>query len=153
MRASEWLNMINQKISEVIVYEEDTLLTDQNFQAFSGNLSFRNLFLHRLVDAEKKFSGTAKDQIRNMISQYGLRNEALKKLNQKKTHLIAGGIQELTVMSSEEAPAKIASFLSHPSAQVYQEAQYAMVGLKGFEGLEVLNTALGTISGAGVYAC
>ncbi|MCJ8152715.1 hypothetical protein MKJ01_02920 [Chryseobacterium sp. SSA4.19] len=146
LRVSEWLGMINEKISEVIVYADEKSVPDQNFQAFSGNLIFRNLFLHKLVDAEKKFSGTARDQIKNLFSQYDLQKEAFKKLNQKKAHLIAGGIQELTVMESEEALAKISSFLIHPSPHVYQEAQYAMVNLKGFGGLEFLDTASGIIS-------
>jgi hypothetical protein len=146
LRVSDWLTLINEKISEVIVYADEKSLPDQNFQEFSGNLIFRNLFLHKLVDAEKKFSGTAKDQIKSLFSEYNLDKEALKKLNQKKAHLIAGGIQELTVMDSQEALVKISSFLLHPSPHVYQEAQYAMVNLKGFEGLEFLNTASGKIS-------
>lgn len=146
VRASGWLKIINQKISEVIVYDEDELPSDQSFRKFSENPSFRNLFLHQLVGSEKKFSGTAKNRIRDMFRQYDLHREAVKKLDQKKPHLIAGGIQELTVMDSKESLSKIASLVAHPSEQVYQEAQYAMVSLKGFEGLGFLNTTRGIIS-------
>lgn len=146
VRISEWVKVINQKISEVIVYEDQELSLDQNFMASSGNSSFRNLFLQKLVDSEKKFSGSAKIKIKNLFKEYHLQQEAAKKLDQKKPYLIAGGIQELTVMEVKESLPRISSFLSHPSPQVYQEAQYAMVSFKGFEGLYFLNTATEKIS-------
>ncbi|SDR04934.1 hypothetical protein SAMN05421664_3288 [Chryseobacterium soldanellicola] len=146
LRASVWLKIINQKISETIVYDEKEVLSDADFYKFSKIPSFRNLFLQKLIDSEKKFSGTAKDKIKDLFRQYDLHHEAKKKLYQKKAYLIAGGIEELTVMDSKEDATKISTFLSHPSSQVYQEAQYAMVSLKGFEGLDFLNTAKHTIS-------
>ncbi|WBV58071.1 HEAT repeat domain-containing protein [Chryseobacterium daecheongense] len=146
VRISGWMKVINQKISEVIVYEDEEVALDQNFVLLSRSPSFRNLFLQKLVDSEKKFSGAAKIKIKNLFKEYNLRQEAAKKLDQKKTYLIAGGIQELTVMNAKEDLPKISSFLSHPSAQVYQEAQYAMVSFKGFEGLDFLSTASGIIS-------
>lgn len=146
VRLSGWLKMIDQKISEAIVYDEDETPADPVFAAYSGNSSFRNVFLHRLVDSEKKFSGAAKNKIKTLFKQYHLEHEAIKKLDQKKPYMIAGGIQELTVMDAREALPKIDSFVSHPSAQVYQEAQYAMVSFKGFGGLDFLDTASGKIS-------
>lgn len=146
MRVSGWLKMIDAKISEAIVYDEQEIPSDPGFKKLSDNLSFRNIFLNKLVDSEKKFSGSAKERIKDLFRQYNLHREAMEKLEQKSPYLIAGGIQELTVMDSKEALPKISSFLSHPSEQVYQEAQYAMVSFKGFEGLEFLNTAAGKIS-------
>jgi hypothetical protein len=146
VRLSGWLEIINQRISEVIVYDEQDLPDNLAFERFTGNSSFRNLFLQRLVDSEKKFSGMAKDKIRGLFSRYGLHHEAEQKLRRKKAFLIAAGIQELTVMDSRDDLSGISGFLSHPASQVYQEAQYAMVSLKGFEGLSFLDTASGKIS-------
>lgn len=146
VRMAGWLKVINRKISEAIVYEDEDVPADHGFAVFSVNSSFRNLFLHSLVDSEKKFSGAAKDKIKNLFTQYNLQREAFKKLDHKKPYLIAGGIRELTVMDAREAFPKIASFVSHPSVKVYQEAQYAMVSFKGFEGLGFLNTASVKIS-------
>ncbi|WP_336963328.1 HEAT repeat domain-containing protein [Chryseobacterium contaminans] len=146
MRVSGWIKIIDAKISEAIVYDEQELSSDIHFKKLADNSSFRKLFLNKLVDSEKKFSGSAKERIKDLFKQYGLYREAMHKLEQKKTYLIAGGIQELTVMDSKEAVPKIASFLSHSSEQVYQEAQYAMVSLKGFDGLGFLSTASGKIS-------
>ena len=146
IRLSGWMQIINEKISEVIVYDESDQPDNPAFQQFSANPSFRNLLLQKLVDSEKKFSGMAKDKIKDLFNKYGLHREAEKKLGQKKAFLIAGGIQEFTVMDSKDALPRISGFLSHASSEVYQEAQYAMVSLKGFEGLGFLETAKGRIS-------
>lgn len=146
IQAFRWSEVINKKISEVIVYDKEEIPANSSFSAASGSASFRNLFLQRLAESEKKFSGAAQNKLKDLFQEYNLQEEALKKLNQKKEHIIAGGIQELTAMQVEEALPKIATFLTHPSAQVYQEAQYAMVNFKGFEGLHFLNSISSKIS-------
>ncbi|WP_126650709.1 HEAT repeat domain-containing protein [Chryseobacterium aureum] len=146
VHTSRWSEMINKRISEVIVYGENTTSVDQNFSEASGNSLFRNLFLQKLAESEKKFSGTAQDELKTLFHEYGLQEEAMKKLNQKKEYLIAGGIQELTAMNVQDALPKISPFLTHPSAQVYQEAQYTMVNFKGFEGLYFLSSISTKIS-------
>ena len=146
VQAFRWSEVVNKKISEVIVYGEEEISADTNFSTVSSSPSFRNLFLQKLAESEKKFSGAAQNKLKDLFQEYGLQEEALKKLNQKKEHIIAGGIQELTAMHVEEALPKISTFLTHPSAQVYQEAQYAMVNFKGFEGLHFLNTISSKIS-------
>jgi hypothetical protein len=131
--------MIDEKVSEAIVYGPEDKKDDEIFNTYSQESTFRNLFLERLVASEKKFSGGAQDEIKKIFTDYNLENEALKKIEQKKPHLIAEGIQELTAMKIETAVPKIMPFLTHPSSQVYQEAQYAMVVFKGFQGLHFLN--------------
>lgn len=139
VRRAGWSEVINKKISDVIVYADDEVPEDIYFKALAVNTAFRNLFLEKLVDSEKKFSGVAKNKITDLFTEYDLRKEAVKKLNQKKAYLIARGIRELTVMQVQDAIPKIEQYLSHPSPQVYHEAQYAMVRFKGFEGLHFLD--------------
>ncbi|MDQ0595068.1 hypothetical protein QFZ37_003437 [Chryseobacterium ginsenosidimutans] len=139
VRVSRWSEIINKKITKVIVYE-DEVSADHDFILASKSPLFRNLFLQKLVDSEKKFSGVAQNKIKYLFEEYNLKGDALKKLQQKKPYLIAGGIQELTAMNAEDSLPEISRFLSHPSPQVYQEAQYALVNFKGFEGLHYLDT-------------
>jgi len=146
VRTAGWLKVIDEKISGVIVYAEDEVPEHKQFELLSGNASFRNMLLEKLVDSEKKFSGSAKDKIRSLFKDYHLRNESVNKLKQKKPHLIARGIHELTVMDVDGAVPEISRFLSHPSVQVYQEAQYAMVRFNGFKGLQFLDTFPSRIS-------
>ena len=141
-----WSTIINRKISEVIVYAEDDLPEDPQFEAHIVKSPFRNLFLLKLVDSEKKFSGAAKIKIKELFKDYKLKKEAMGKLDQKKAYLIARGIRELTVMDVMDAEPKIAAFLQHSSRQVYQEAQYAMVRFEGFGGLQFLDTFPSRIS-------
>ena len=143
----KWSQEIDHKVSEAIVYGgEEVETTSDSFGRFSNNSSFRDLFLEKLVDSEKKFSGAAQNEISKLFQDYNLEKETLKKLNQKKPYLIAGGIQEVASMRVESAVPKIASFLNHPSPLVYQEAQYAMVSFKGFDGLQFLDSVSNKIS-------
>lgn len=143
----KWSQEIDHKVSEAIVYGgEEAETTSDSFSRFSNNSSFRDLFLEKLVDSEKKFSGAAQNEISKLFQDYNLEKETLKKLNQKKPYLIAGGIQEVASMRVESAVPKIASFLNHPSPLVYQEAQYAMVSFKGFDGLQFLDSVSNKIS-------
>lgn len=142
----EWSDLIDEKVSDAIVYGEDRKDTAKGLSGLLKFSSFRNLFLEKLVDSEKKFSGGARLEIRKIFDDYDLRKDALLRLRQRKPYLIAGGIQELTTMQVADALPEIEVFLSHPSPQVYQEAQYAMVVFKGFEGLHFLDTNTHKIS-------
>lgn len=146
IRISGWSEIINKKITKVIVYEEDGEPADQDFETANKSPLFRNLFLQKLVDSEKKFSGAAKDTIKHLFEQYKLKDDAFKKLSQKKPHLVARGIQELTAMNVQESLPEISKFLAHASPQVYQEAQYTLVNFKGFEGLHYLDTIQSVLS-------
>jgi len=136
----EWSDLIDEKVSDSIVYGEDLKNKDRGLNDLLRFSSFRNLFLQKLVDSEKKFSGGAQLEIRKIFDDYDLKKDAFRRLHQKKPYLIAGGIQELTTMQVTEALSEIEAFLIHPSPQVYQEAQYAMVTFKGFEGLHFLDS-------------
>lgn len=146
VRATAWSGIIDKKISEVIVYDDDEIPVNPQFNILALRKPFKIIFLQRLVESEKKFSGAAKNKIKDLFKEYNLRDVALNKLDQNKPYLIAQGILELAVMDHEEAAPKISLFLSHPLQQVYLEAQYAMVRLKGFEGLNFLDTFSSKIS-------
>ncbi|MCQ4035292.1 HEAT repeat domain-containing protein [Kaistella montana] len=143
---SEWSRLIDEKVSEAIVYGKEEETDSEEFLKVSHGSAFRELFLEKLVSTEKKFSGIAQEEIKDLFETYNLSKEAYSKLSQKKPHLIAGGIQELTAMKVDAALPKIESFLKHPSTMVYQESQYAMLAFKGFKGLSFLNNISHDIS-------
>ncbi|PRD56671.1 hypothetical protein C5749_05420 [Sphingobacterium gobiense] len=142
----EWSVMIENKIADAIVYSHEERSSDEMFDLYSKKSPFRYLFLEKLVASKKKFSGSAQQTIQQLFIDYNLQIEALQKLKKKKAHLIAVGIQELTVMEMAVYLPQISVFLKYPSSQVYQEAQYAMVVFKGFDGLSFLNEFSYTIS-------
>ena len=136
----KWSAAINDKVLSAIVYDGNFNGGSDVLQPFHNNASFRHLFLEKLVDSEKKFSGAANQQINKLFVDYKLEKEAFKKLRQRSPARIAGGIKELSAMRVEKALPEIAGYLTHPSPIVYQEAQYAMIKLQGFDGLQFLDT-------------
>ncbi|WP_027377374.1 HEAT repeat domain-containing protein [Kaistella palustris] len=134
-----WGAVIDEKISSVIIYGADETAANPAFNQRLQNVYFEQLFLEKLVKAERKFSGTAKRDLKTLYERHGLARESLRKLQQKKPHLIVGAIQEMTAMQVESALPQIETFLTHPFHLVYEEAQYSSVHFKGFEGLQFLN--------------
>ncbi len=135
-----WTQIIEHKIMKTIVGSDDSDNSDVKFATYIREPSFRKLFLHLLINAERKFSGVAKQSIAKLFSDFKLEDEAWRKLRQREAYLIAGGIQELAAMSVHEAIPTILTKLNDPRPAVYQEAQYALVSFKGYEGLSFLNT-------------
>lgn len=135
----KWSLVIDQKLSETIVDSESQKPQDPLFDEYSKASSFRNLFLEKLVASKKKFSGSAQNEIKRLYINYDLEKESLSNLKQKQAYRIAGGIQGLTAMQMEQHLHLISGFLTHPSPQVYQEAQYAMLTFQGFKGLDFLD--------------
>lgn len=134
-----WAAIIQRKITEAIVDGADQLPEDHSFALHLREPSFRHYFLAALVSSGRKFTGKAKVEVNNLFNVFSLEDDALAKIRSKKNYLIAGGIQELTAMKVQHALPQIVSFLNHPDRQVYQEAQYAIVSFKGFEGLFFLD--------------
>src|SRR5690606_11154696 len=103
------------EISHAIVNEDEGAAALPKLDALCDKPAFRMIFLEKLVSAESKFSGMAGRVIRSLFGRYGLEKEALKKLNQKRPFLIAGGIQELTSIQVEKALPAISGYLQNPS--------------------------------------
>lgn len=141
-----WATIIQQKITEAIVDGAANMPHDASFALHLEEPSFRRYFLATLVSSERKFTGKARDEVKHLFKVFNLEDEAWRKIRSKRGYLIAGGIQELTAMKVEAALPKITDFLNHPKRQVYQEAQYAIVSFKGFEGLFFLNELQHTLS-------
>lgn len=146
MQRENWSAVIDQTIVGAIISDKKESASISNNAAVMRKPGFRELFLEKLVAAERKFSGSAGEAVKELFYLHGLQKEAYGKLDQKKYHLIAGGIQELSAMKVTEALPKIESFLNHHAAEVYQEAQYAVLIFRGFEGLGFMNTVSHKIS-------
>lgn len=134
-----WATIIRQIITDAIVEGTEPLPQDTSFSLYLKIPSFRRYFLSTLVSAERKFTGKAREEVGRLFKVFNLEEEAWEKMRSKRDYLIAGGIQELTAMRVERALPQISDFLKHPQRQVYQEAQYAIVRFKGFEGLFFLD--------------
>jgi hypothetical protein len=134
-----WRQIIEYKIMETIVGGDENSDRDREFAEYLKEPSFRALFLDVLVDSDRKFSGGAKQSINRLFHDFKLEDEAWRKLRHRKAYLVAGGVQELAAMNVEPAIPEITAKLNDPRTAVYQEAQYAIVSFKGYEGLGFLD--------------
>ncbi|MDQ1150215.1 HEAT repeat domain-containing protein [Sphingobacterium zeae] len=134
-----WREIIEYKIMETIVGNDDRSDSDKEFAEHLKEPSFRALFLDVLVDSDRKFSGGAKQSINRLFRDFELEDEAWRKLRHRSGYLVAGGVQELAAMNVEAAIPEIMAKLNDPRTAVYQEAQYAIVSFKGYEGLGFLD--------------
>lgn len=141
-----WKYIIENKITESIIMGQDSVVNDEAFGKHLQQPAFRILFLDLLVSSERKFSGSAREEIGHLFDKFQLEKEAWNNLKKKRAYRIAGGIQELTAMRVKPALATFRSLLAHPSKQVYQEAQYGIVSFNGFEGLDFLDTLIQPLS-------
>jgi hypothetical protein len=129
-----WRVKIDEIISKAIVTSEIEI-----DEVICESRPLRNQFLSALVDASRRFSGNAREEIAALFQAYDLKEEVLGKLKDRRTHWIAGGIQEAAVMELEDLVPTIHDLLSHPSPIVYQEAQFAILSFQGFDGLDFLD--------------
>jgi hypothetical protein len=135
-----WTSIIENKISESIVSGHYAIADDHSFNSHLKEYAFRDLLLGLLVTSERKFSGSARQEISFLFHRFHLEHVAWQNLKKKKNHLVVAGIQELTAMGIAQALPKLISLLKHSDKLVYQEAQYAVITFKGFVGLSFLNT-------------
>ncbi|WP_313265169.1 hypothetical protein [Sphingobacterium sp.] len=134
-----WRQIIEYKIMETIVGSDENDERDKEFAKHLKEPSFRALFLDVLVNSDRKFSGGAKQSINRLFHDFKLEEEAWRKLRHRKAYLVAGGVQELAAMNVEAAIPEITAKLTDSRTAVYQEAQYAIVSFKGYEGLGFLD--------------
>lgn len=142
----KWTKAIEHKITNAIVEGGSTLQPDLTFAPYLKARSFRNLFLSVLVSSNNRFAGSAQNEVVGLFHSFGLENDAWRKVKKKSPYLISGGIQELTTMKVNEVIPELLKLVSHPNKQVYQEAQYALVNFRGFDGLFFLDTLKTSLS-------
>lgn len=139
IRHNFWGSIIDQKVTDAIIHEAIDDTQKGAFEKFLNVQAFRDLCIQKMIEAEKKFSGSIHAVIQAFYTKYAFKADSLKKMTFRKAFTVARGIQESTAMHADEALPSIEQFLKHKDPNVYEEAQYAMVTFKGFEGLQFLS--------------
>ncbi|MHA6697549.1 HEAT repeat domain-containing protein [Chryseobacterium sp. A301] len=144
----KWLALIDSKITTAVLEYIEEMQAEESleFDSLLSSKDFRELLLHRLVQAQKKFSGSAESQILELFKDYGLEKEALQKTYSSKDYKISQGINELRSMNVESALIRMQKLAFHKSETVRHEAQLALIHFKGFDGLEFLSDIQWNIS-------
>ncbi|MFI1772875.1 hypothetical protein [Thalassobellus citreus] len=111
----------------------------ENIKVSVNNKSKRKIIINVLYDLMNEVSGEMSDSIKTFYYKTGLINDALKRLESKKWHIIAKGIGELTRFKIDEVHNNVSKFITHPKKEVRKETQLYLVSLYKFEGLSFLN--------------
>ena len=99
----------------------------------------REIIISTLLKLKNEISGEMAESIQSLYFQTNLKSYALAKLKNKKWHIIAKGIRELTLFQVKEAHDEVLKHIEHPKKEVRKEVQLYLVNLFNFEGLVFLN--------------
>lgn len=101
--------------------------------------SKRKIIISVLYNLMNEVSGEISEAIITLYYETGLIECALTRLKNKKWHIIAKGIGELTRFQIEEVQDDIIKFLKHHNREVRKEAHLYLVNLFRFKGLSFLD--------------
>lgn len=143
---NKWTIIIDDLISKAIVFGGKEAIEETDLGLYLHKKRFRNQLLESLVATTRRFSGVAIQEVIHIFDYLELKKDVFQKVNHQKDHIVAGGIQELTAMKVKNGLHLAEKHLTSTNPIVYQEAQYAMLSLKGFEGLDFFDTFTYTLS-------
>lgn len=132
---------LNTWISEALIEEDAIVITTPDWlQLYFRESSYRQYVVDSLININKNISGAAAENITAIYEQLGLKKHAIQKLKSIRSHVKARGIYELYMMGRKEAMLEIAKYTDSDNDIVRIEAQIAMVGFMGYEGLSFLGS-------------
>lgn len=100
----------------------------------------REGLIDNLITIRKNITGTAASRIVTLYLQLGLKEDSLKRFRSVIWHQKTKGIYELYMMDQEAELPDIYIYTNSANENVRMEAQIAIVGFQGFEGLTFLDT-------------
>ncbi len=112
---------------------------DEEIQRLLKTEPSRQQLIDKMLHARKNLSGISCDNIRTVYNILQLEVDSLTKLKQKKWHIKAKGIHELSIMDQRKHVLKIYRLINDKNELVRSEAQCALVKFYGFKGLRFLN--------------
>lgn len=141
-RAKEALNeIIDDWISDLLSEDE---IIELNVPATLRKVIkkpvYRQFLTDKLVTIKKNISGSSGRNIEVVYIESGLKDDSIKKMNTHTWHIKAKGIYELYMMDQRGMYNDILKYTNHNNKFVRREAQAAIIGFAGFEGLVFLDT-------------
>lgn len=132
---------LNEWISEALLEETAIKVEPQPWQVnYFRKEIHRQYVTDSLINVKKNLKGAASKSIVDLYLQLGLKEDSLTKLRSLVWHKKARGIYELYMMDQRDAEADIERNTNSWYEAVRAEAQTAIIGFKGFAGLEFLST-------------
>lgn len=139
-RISGWLN---QWISEALMNDDVINVSPPRWlKNYLRKEPHRQYVTDNLINIKQNISGSVDENISALYKKLGLREDSVKKLHSRLWYLKARGIYELYMMGQEDMLPDIQELTNSRNEQVRMEAQTAIVGFKGFNGLSFLKTLI-----------
>lgn len=130
---------ISQALLEESVDDYQTYIT-AGFSRYIKNEKNRQFTIDQLINSKKNLTGNAAQNIIKLYKSLNLEIDSLQKLRSPKWYKIAKGIYELYMMHQIQVQSEILKYTNSKNEYIRMEAQTAVVGFLGFDGLAFLNT-------------
>lgn len=132
---------LNDWISDMLTmqsFEEIIIPTD--LQQYLIKPRNRQFVIENLINIKKNLTGIAAEHIIKLYEHVGLKKDSIKSFNSMVWHEKAKGIYQLYMMNQKNEMPDIFNHTDSGNEYVRMEAQTAIIGFKGFEGLSFLDT-------------
>ncbi len=143
-RLEEWREKLMDTLQDTIYFEPSenapaVIPINSTTTRLLRQPAFRQLLIDELVQGRKGLAGASAANLVTLFRQLGLDALSAQKLQSRKWHLKALGIQELAAMDQRQYLARIYRLTNAKHELVRMEAQSAIVQLYGFDGLRFLD--------------
>lgn len=135
--------ILNDWVGHILIHHAEKNEEFENIQKalkkIVKNKASHQFIISELIKLKKSFAGDAALRIVQLYEELQLLKVSLKKIQSKKWHLIAQGIQELHQMNQIQYIPLLESFADHTNEFIRNESQVGLINLKGMQGLLFLN--------------
>lgn len=128
---------ISEHIAEGI---DDDFSIPDNIAKNLRKKDFREFTVDKLITIKKNLDGSGAKIIIELYNRLGLFNDSLKRMRNAVWDKKARGIYELYMMEQKEIYPQILKYTNSSNIYVRREAQTAIIGFSGFDGLAFLDT-------------
>lgn len=130
--------VLEKALFESLDAGEDSLPVSRSLERLAARRHLRPLFSRQLCQARKDLKGEAGLNLQRLYEQFGLQQDALKRLRSRHWHRRAAAVKELYLMDQRQCGSLIEPLTRHPNEYLRMEAQTCMLHFLGPEGLRFL---------------
>jgi len=136
---SELDEQYQQLLIDYLFEEEKRKELFRKIARYASNQFRRQILINQIIELSVNMQGKAKEDLRNLYLDLGLKRDSLRKATNKKWHENVKGFRELAFMNIRSANDHILACLNSPNQILRMEAQIALVRLSDDNPYEFLS--------------
>lgn len=134
-------DVVDDWIGDLLAEDELAAITvPRELEGYINRSSVRKFVIEKLINVKKNISGQSGKNIELVYVDLGLINDSKERMKSHIWHVKAKGIYELYMMDQSGMYHDILKYTNHGNRFVRREAQAAIIGFAGFNGLVFLDT-------------